>query len=156
MSIPIERLPVFEIAQYQASRFLLDIFGKASFLENGGAHQEVSHAHLHCVPFTASIPKTWVERDILHPIKNWKDVWFECKKIEDYCYAETATGRFILSRDTEYAALIHEMQTQITQQTNAKINPRTGNLQRGGPAMVTETVRLWMEWSKKTSLRIGE
>jgi diadenosine tetraphosphate (Ap4A) HIT family hydrolase len=149
MNIPLAQLPSLEHAQNQARRFLIDTFGKVSFLENGGIRQQVSHAYLHCSPFTSSIPETWVEQGVVHKVGSWKEVWLECEEIGHYCYLETMEERFILSHDKDYLTVLDKMHSQITSQTNARIYPTTGQLQRGDTAMVTETIKLWQDWYQK-------
>ncbi len=151
MSVPLARLPILEHAKHQAYRFLSDVFGKASFLENGENYQEILHAHLHCLPIAPSITKT----SILHQIKSLDEVWFEYEKVGNYCYLETATGRFIVSQNSEYVTLLAEIRTQITKQTNAQVDRSTGGLLRGRPQMVKETVQLWKEWCQKTETDFG-
>jgi diadenosine tetraphosphate (Ap4A) HIT family hydrolase len=155
MHAPIEQLSELEFAQCQARQFLLDNFGRASFLENGGVRQEVPHAHLHSVPVTASIPPSWIERGILKRVEHWRDVWREREQTGHYCYVETAEGRFVLRGDSEDELLLNEMRSQVIAQTTAEIDPETGALKRGDRDMVTETIRVWKTWAQTKQISPG-
>jgi len=147
MHAPAEHLHELEIAQGQARRFLLDNFGKASFLENGGIHQEVPHAHLHGVPFALSVPSHWIERGLLTRVEKWEDVWQERERTGHYCYVETSAGRFILRQHEEYSTLLHEIRSQLVLQTAAEIDPVLGVLKRSGQETMKETIRIWKAWA---------
>jgi diadenosine tetraphosphate (Ap4A) HIT family hydrolase len=146
MHAPAEWLAELEAAQDQARRFLVDVFGAASWLENGGRRQEVAHAHLHGVPFAAHVPPEWLAEGVLRRVADWEGVRRALARDGAYVFVETAEGRFVLERDADYGRLLYEMRRQIVEQTPAEFDPAAGELLRGGPGMVEQTVGLWRTW----------
>src|SRR5689334_3730847 len=70
MHAPVEWTAELEDALALARRFLTDIFGAASFLENGATRQEVPHAHLHGVPFAAQVQPEWLTGGALRAVND--------------------------------------------------------------------------------------
>ncbi|MCC7358753.1 MAG: HIT domain-containing protein [Anaerolineales bacterium] len=136
----------FEAAQALVRRFLFDVFGSATFLENGAARQEVPHAHLHGVPFAARVPPEWVAAGSVRRVDSWEAVRRECERRGAYVALETPEARYLLARDADYGRLLYTIRTQIVAQTPAEFDPSAGELLRGGPGMVAHTVGLWQTW----------
>jgi len=135
-----------EAAQALVRRFLVEVFGAATFLENGGARQEVPHAHLHGVPFAARVPPDWLTSGVLRAVDDWDAVRRECERRGAYVLLETPAGRYLLARDADYGRLLYTIRKQIVDQTPAEFDPNAGELLRGGPGMVAHTVGLWQTW----------
>ncbi len=135
-----------DAAQALVRRFLIEVFGSATFLENGGARQEVPHAHLHGVPFAAQVPPDWLLTGVLRLVDDWDAVRRECERRGAYALLETPAGRYVLGRDEDYGRLIYAVRRQIVAQTPAEFDPNAGELLRGGPGMVAHTVGLWQTW----------
>jgi len=93
MHAPSHHMTEFEAAQQHARRFLYDVFGKASFMENGNIHQEVRHAHLHSVPITLLLPEFWLDEGLVQSISDWPAVRQQYEKAGHYTYIETGAGR---------------------------------------------------------------
>jgi diadenosine tetraphosphate (Ap4A) HIT family hydrolase len=136
-------------AQAVVRRFLLEVFGTATFLENGAARQEVPHAHLHAVPFAAHVPPGWVSSGIVRRVGDWEAVRRECERCGAYMLLETAEGRYLLADDADYGRLLYLVRKQIVDQTPAEFDPAAGELLRGGPGMVAHTVGLWQTWQAR-------
>jgi len=142
-----DHLPELKTAQAQARQFLLDVFGKASFWENGGSiFQEVPHAHLHGMPAILRVPGHWTNEDIVQPTAGWEDVWQKCQQITHYCYIETDDQGYLLQREDRYATLMKEARSQLAAQAVVEIEPRTGDIKHHGAEMMDETIRLWKTW----------
>jgi diadenosine tetraphosphate (Ap4A) HIT family hydrolase len=152
MHAPAKYLRELGVAQDWARRFLLDNFGKASFWENGGIHQEVPHAHLHGMPFAPLLSRHWIDENILKRMEKWEDVWQVCKQAGSYCYVETHAGRYVLNRDDQYQILLNEMRAQLIAQIAAEIDPSMTMLRRGGKAMMDETVSIWKAWARNKQI----
>ncbi len=133
-------------AQALVRRFLVEVFGAASFLENGGARQEVPHAHLHGVPFAARVPLDWLAAGVVRRVADWEAVRRDCERRGAYMLLETPEGRYLLARDADYGRLLYAVRKQIVDQTPAEFDPDAGELLRGGPGMVAHTVGLWQTW----------
>ncbi len=138
-----------EAAQTLVRRFLVDVFGAASFLENGGARQEVPHAHLHGVPFAARVPPDWLLTGVVRRVDDWDVVRRDCERRGSYMLLETPAGRYLLARDADYGRLLYTVRKQIVDQTPAEFDPAAGELLRGGPGMVAHTVGLWQTWQAR-------
>ena len=134
-----------DTAQALVRRFLTEVFGAASFLENGGARQEVPHAHLHGVPFAAQVPPEWLADGVLRPADDWEVVRRDCQRRGYYALLETPAARYLLARDADYGRLLFAMRRQIVAQTPAELGP-AGELLRGGPGMIANTIGLWQTW----------
>jgi diadenosine tetraphosphate (Ap4A) HIT family hydrolase len=145
MRAPAECLPELEAAQERVRAFLLSTFGRASFFENGGRKQEVFHAHLHGLPMDARAP-----RFLARPVTSWQQVRSECERTGFYFYAESRWGRYV--GRGRLALLLHALSlryvvSQLVEQTEARRDSKTGDLVRGGAAMIARTVELWQQWS---------
>jgi len=138
-----------DAAQSLVRRFLVEVFGSATFLENGGARQEVPHAHLHGVPFAAHVPPEWLLSGVMRPVNDWDGVRRECERRGAYALLETPDGRYVLGRDADYGRLIYAVRRQIVAQTPAEFDPDAGELLRGGPGMVAHTIGLWQTWQAR-------
>ena len=103
----------FEAAQALVQRFLVEVFGSATFLENGAARQEVPHAHLHGVPFAARVPPEWVTAGIVRVVDSWEAVRRDCERRGSYVVLETPAARYLLARDADYGRLLYAIRTQI-------------------------------------------
>lgn len=136
----------FEAAQERVRRFLLETFGHAAFYENGGARQEVPHAHLHGLPFSPHVKQKWLETEKLERIQDWKDARREKEAAGHYFYLETVEGRFLIRR---YRFVLTRVRNQLLDRTEASLDPVTGKMRRGGPDMVARTRELWQSWSRR-------
>jgi diadenosine tetraphosphate (Ap4A) HIT family hydrolase len=150
MHAPAQWLEDLAAAQAQARRFLIEVFGAASFLENGGRRQEVPHAHLHGVPFAATVPEAWLAEGMLRRVPGWPAVRAEVERAGAYVFIETSDGCYLLQRDADYGRLLYALRRQIVDQTPAEFDPSAGQLLRGGPGMVEQTVGLWRTWAAGT------
>lgn len=148
MHAPAAWLAEFEAAQERMQRFLQDVFGRATFWENGGKRQEVPHAHLHGVPFDPGVETGWPGRRVLRRVEGWPEVREERERRGYYFYLETGTGRYVFRRDGwELKWVRLQLYRQVLAQTEARANLRRGRLVRGGPEMVARTGELWRKWS---------
>ncbi|HEU4754077.1 MAG TPA: HIT domain-containing protein, partial [Armatimonadota bacterium] len=143
-----EWLEEFERAQDLVRRFLEETFGGAAFYENGGARQEVPHAHLHGLPFEPLVPQKWLKAGRLERIGGWSDAREECRRSGHYFYLEAGEDRFLVR---DYGYILSRVRGQLVDQTEARLDPRTGRMVRGGPEMVQRTAALWRRWSAATN-----
>lgn len=144
MRVPREWEPEFHAAQERVRCFLRDTFGRAAFYENGGARQEVPHAHLHGLPFAPRVPAKWLAEEYLVQIPDWDAARQESERVGYYFYLETGEGRYLVRR---YKFVLKRVREQLVGQTEARLDPETGKMVRGGPEMVSRTVQLWQRWS---------
>jgi diadenosine tetraphosphate (Ap4A) HIT family hydrolase len=147
MHAPAAWMAEFQAAQERVRRFLRDTFGRAAFYENGGRRQEVPHAHLHGLPFEPVLPPEWLEEGGLGPIRGWEEARQECERSGYYFYLEGGAGRYLVPIES-YKRVLGETRAQLLAQTEARLDPRTGRMARGGPEMVERTAQLWREWSQ--------
>ncbi len=150
MHAPAKWLPEFEEAQHQLRRFLHIHFGRAAFYENGARRQEVPHAHLHGLPFDPVIPDEWIQGEALEPVESWAGVRQERKRRGFYFYLETDRGRFLVR---SYQYIMRGVRDQLVGQTEARLDPETSKMLRGGPEIVARTRELWENWSAEKSDR---
>lgn len=143
MHAPLAWMPEFYAAQERVRSFLQAIFGQAAFYENGGARQEVPHAHLHGLPFAPEIPAAWMTDGWIEPIAGWEDARRERERTGHYFYLETDEGRWLVRR---YGKVLKGVRGQLVGQTEASVDPESGKMARGGPEMVAQTVALWHSW----------
>jgi diadenosine tetraphosphate (Ap4A) HIT family hydrolase len=142
---PIEYMEEFENAQERVRQFLLDTFRKASFFENGAKRQSVPHAHLWGLPVHFGIPQDWLKQGQVFSVANWQDVRREREATGYYFYVENDDGRFRIP-EPAYEFVLDNWRLQLTQQTEAQIDP-SGRMKRFGAEVVTQTVKLWRQWS---------
>jgi len=137
-----------EFLQVQARMraFLHATFGSAAFYENGARRQEVPHAHLHGLPFTPDLPARWFAAEDLEQVSSWLEVRRERKRVGYYFYLETERGVFLIR---SYHEVLRGVRDQLVGQTEARLDPNTGRMSRGGPEMVTRTRQLWGEWERR-------
>jgi diadenosine tetraphosphate (Ap4A) HIT family hydrolase len=140
MHAPADGMPEFLAAEERMRSFLLRAFGKATFYENGGARQVVPHAHLHGLPFHPAIKPKWLEKGYLDAIGSWEDARRECEAVGHYFYLETPDGRYLIRR---YKKVLDAVRDQLVGQTEARVQPDTGKMIRGGAEMVARTRELW-------------
>lgn len=143
MHAPLAWMPEFVVAQNLVRSFLRETFGHATFYENGGARQEVPHAHLHGLPFRPEIPAVWTTDGWIEPIAGWDDARRERERAGHYFYLETDEGRWLVRR---YGKVLNGVRGQLIGQTEASLDPETGKMMRGGAEMVAETAALWNAW----------
>jgi diadenosine tetraphosphate (Ap4A) HIT family hydrolase len=143
MHAPEAWMPEFYAAQEQVRRFLRATFAHSAFYENGGARQEVPHAHLHGLPFAPEVPAAWTADGWIEPIASWEDARRERERSGHYFYLETDEGRWLVRR---YKKVLNGVRGQLVGQTEARIDPTTGKMTRGGPEMVAQTAALWRAW----------
>jgi diadenosine tetraphosphate (Ap4A) HIT family hydrolase len=149
-------MPEFQEAQERVRRFLVETFGHAAFYENGGAKQEVPHAHLHGLPLDPAVPDEWLEAGDLRRIAGWEEARKECERAGFYFYLETAAGTFLVRRKS-YKPVLRGIRGQLIGQTEAALDPGTGKMARGGPEMVARTAELWHQWDRAVPAQvIGE
>ena len=148
MHAPIAQMAEFETAQHQARRFLYDIFGRASFMENGSINQEVPHAHLHSLPFTLLLPDSWLEEGILQSVAGWQAVRQKYEQVGHYSYAESGAGRCVLQDDENYPLVLNLVRSQLVTQTEAQMSQGKTALKRSGADMTADTIRLWQAWAQ--------
>ena len=148
MHAPLEWMPEFTAAHERVRRFLLQTFGKAAFYENGGARQEVPHAHLHGLPFNPEVPAGWVNEGAVDVIGGWDDARREREQKGHYFYLETSASVYLVRR---YKYVLKRVRAQLLDQTEARLDPATGKMARGGPEMVARTRELWAQWSRDTA-----
>lgn len=146
MHAPEEWMGEFQSAQERVRRFLVETFGHAAFYENGGARQEVPHAHLHGLPYRPRVKEKWLEKERLVRISGWDDARRECEAAGHYFYLETGEERFLIRR---YKWVLSRVRDQLLEQTEASLDPETGKMRRGGPEMIARTVQLWREWAAR-------
>lgn len=145
MSATPEWMPEFYEAQERMRQFLLHTFGSAAFYENGGARQEVPHAHLHGLPFRPRVPDDWLAAGYLDRIPDWDAARQEFERVGYYFYLETGGERYLVRR---YKFVLNQVRGQLVGQTEARIDPETDKMVRGGAEMVAQTVQLWQRWSQ--------
>lgn len=143
MHAPLAWMPEFLATQEQVRSFLRQTFGHATFYENGGARQEVPHAHLHGLPFAPEIPASWIKDGWIEPIAGWEDARRERERVGHYFYLETDEGRWLVRR---YKKVLNGVREQLVGQTEANLDPETGKMLRGGPETVARTAELWHSW----------
>jgi hypothetical protein len=145
MHAPKAYLDEFRTAHERMRQFLLATSGRAAFYENGARNQEVPHAHLHGLPFEPRLPPEWLRTGALQSIASWRDAREERKRQGYYFYLETAAGQFLVK---SYKQVLAGVRNQLVDQTEARIDPTSGKMVRGGTEMVARTVGLWREWEK--------
>ena len=149
MCAPFDYLPKLKAAHVQARQFLMNVFGKVSFWENGGSpYQEVLHAHLHGMPVSLRVPDHWIAEHIIRPVKSWEDAWQKCQQVSPYCYIETGDQSYLLQRDDHYLTILNEARSQLAVQGAVELEPGTGDIKCHGTAMMNETIHLWKIWSQ--------
>jgi diadenosine tetraphosphate (Ap4A) HIT family hydrolase len=146
MHAPQARMDEFVAAQARVRDFLLAEFGAAAFYENGGARQEVPHAHLHGLPFAPELPSRWLEKGRVRPIAGWDAARAACEQEGRYFYLETAAGAFLIR---DYSHVLSRVRRQLVGQTEADWDPATGKMRRGGPEMVAATAARWRQWESR-------
>ncbi|HTE20854.1 MAG TPA: HIT domain-containing protein [Armatimonadota bacterium] len=144
MHAPAEWMPEFRAAHERVRQFLLHTSGKAAFYENGGARQEVPHAHLHGLPFDPNIPAAWVREGSAELIGGWDAARREQEQAGYYFYLETGESIYLVRR---YKYVLKRVRAQLLEQTEARLEPSTGKMARGGAEMVERTRELWRRWS---------
>jgi diadenosine tetraphosphate (Ap4A) HIT family hydrolase len=143
MDAPPKWLEEFARAQDLVRAFLLATFGRAAFYENGGARQQVPHAHLHGLPFHPRVKRKWLKGGKLEAVAGWPEARREKEEAGRYFYLETADGSFLIR---EYAFVLKRVRDQLFDQTEASVDPETGKMRRGGPEMVRRTREMWIDW----------
>jgi diadenosine tetraphosphate (Ap4A) HIT family hydrolase len=151
MHAPAEWRAEFEAAHALMRRFLVDTFGKAAFYENGGARQEVPHAHLHGLPFRPVVPQKWLKGGRLERIEGWADARKECERSGFYFYLEADEERYLVR---SYGYVLSRVRGQLVDQTEAAVDPYTGKMLRGGAEMVARTEELWRGWASGEVLSV--
>jgi len=146
MHAPEEGLPEFLSAQATMRAFLRDVFGAAAFYENGGARQEVPHAHLHGMPFAPAVRRRWLREGALRAVAGWEDARAECRAVGHYFYLETADRAFLVR---DYRRVVRRIREQLVGQTEATMDPATGRMRRGGRGTVSATRDLWRAWARR-------
>ena len=146
MHAPEAWLPEFHVAQEKIRRFLSEVYGAASFYENGGARQEVPHAHLHGLPFQPTLPEGWEGQGYVELIRGWDDARKEVEALGHYFYLETAGGCFLIRK---YGKVLRHVRGQLARQTLGW-EPGGGPRRkppRGGEELVEATVAAWRRWT---------
>ena len=128
-----------ETSQASMRRFLLDSFGRYSFLENGGNRKEVPHAHLHGVPVELSIDPARFEGQ-LHEVGSWDDVRRRAAGADRYAYVETSFARYFVP-DDQYWSILNLIRSQTVAQTEGQCEGDW--LVRFGPQVVAGIRALW-------------
>src|SRR5688572_33416806 len=100
MEAPAEWAEELARAQELVRRFLVETFGAAAFYENGGARQQVAHAHLHGLPFHPCVKRKWLQQGKLERVEGWPEARREKEEAGHYFYLEPADGSFLIR---EYA-----------------------------------------------------
>jgi diadenosine tetraphosphate (Ap4A) HIT family hydrolase len=142
MHAPAEWLPELRAAQERVRSFLLRLYGAAAFYENGGARQQVPHAHLHGFPFRPHVKRRWLEEGKAERISGWEEARREKERSGHYFYLETGDGCFLIRR---YGFMLRRIKAQLVRHTDAALDPDTGKMLRGGPAQAARTVRAWAD-----------
>ena len=152
MHAPLEQLGEFEAAQAQARRFLYEVFGRASFYENGNTpQQDVHHAHLHGLPFTALLPDGLIDLDLVQSMTGWQAVRQRCEQEGSYTYLESGAGRFLLQDQENILTLLNIIRKQVAAQVGTEIDTGSGELKRSGAETTVHTIQLWQAWAQTTN-----
>lgn len=149
MHAPADWMPDFHAAQTRMRAFLTEHYGAAAFYENGGARQEVPHAHLHGLPYDPSVPAEWEQKGHVARIAGWEEARAAVEGEGHYFYLETSGGRYLIRK---YGRVLKNVRGQLVAQTGARVDPLTGRMLRGGPEMVAATRAAWDDWTASTAL----
>ncbi len=151
MSVPDAWLPEFHAARERVRDFLRETFGHAAFYENGGKRQQVPHAHLHGLPFEPEVPETWARLGAVRRVEDWGAVRQEWDRRGFYFFLEGEAGGWLIA-DESYKPVLRAVKEQVLRQTDARQDPETGKMARGGPEMVERTRALWEQWRRRAAL----
>ena len=146
MDAPSTWMGDLEATQTRMRRFLLETFGRYSFLENGGHRKEVPHAHLHGVPVELSIDPVRFEGHV-HQVESWDDLQRRAAGADRYAYVETSRARYFVP-DDQYWPILNMIRSQTVAQTDGQFEGDW--LARFGPQVVARTRALWAAWEKRT------
>jgi len=147
MHAPKALLPEFHAARELMHRYLMESAGRATYYENGARRQEVPHAHLHGFPFEAEVLPEWIGAGALEQVTSWDDVREECEQRGHYYYLGTRQGHFLVRK---YSFVLKAVRAQLVSRSEARRDPLTGHIIRGGPNMVEATRQMWRRWLNGT------